>query len=77
MQSLKWPHMRVGWCSWLSRMLHTHKVPGSSPGSIIRCLWQGHFFFGHLTIHIHFDMVDIAYDKVIDFLAAVVSFWTI
>jgi hypothetical protein len=26
---------KVGWCSWLSRMLHTHKVSGSSPGSII------------------------------------------
>ena len=24
----------VGWCSWLSRMPHTHKVSGSSPGSI-------------------------------------------
>ncbi|KAE8380621.1 hypothetical protein BDV26DRAFT_257018, partial [Aspergillus bertholletiae] len=25
----------AGWCSWLSRMLNTHKVLGSSPSLVI------------------------------------------
>ncbi|PYH89365.1 hypothetical protein BO71DRAFT_110229 [Aspergillus ellipticus CBS 707.79] len=34
-------HQLAGWCSWLSRMLHTHKVLGSSPSLVI-------FFFPSL-----------------------------